>query len=92
MKNLPTYISYTVSAVEMLELLMWNNSNIKQIAEFHIAKHEKIHRILQRLASSNERIQNLKKKEMCEGDVLVAMQRSPSTNMRRNYRAAVAQS
>jgi len=64
MKNLQTYISYTVSAVEMAELLMWNNSNIKHIAEFHIAKHKKVHRILrERLASSNERMQNLKKKK-----------------------------
>ena len=39
MKNMPTYISYTISAVEMLEQLMWNNSNIKHIAEFQIAKH-----------------------------------------------------
>jgi hypothetical protein len=43
---MPTYISYTVSVVEMLEQFMWNNSNIKQIAEFHIAKHEKVLGIL----------------------------------------------
>jgi fructose-1,6-bisphosphatase/sedoheptulose 1,7-bisphosphatase-like protein len=81
------------SAVEMVELLMWNNSNIKHIAEFHNARHEKVHGILrerERLTSCNERIQDLKTK-LREGDVLAAMQRSPSTSIRRNYRTGVAQ-
>jgi len=91
MKNLQTYISYTVSAVEVVELLMWNNSNIKHIAEFHIAKHKKEHGILrERLASSKERMQNVEKK-LLEVDVLAAMQRSPSTSIRRNDRTGVAQ-
>jgi len=59
MKDLPAYISYTVSAVEMVELLMWNNSNIKHIAEFHIAKHEKVHGILRERERERERERDL---------------------------------
>jgi hypothetical protein len=38
---MPTYIPYMISAMEMLRLLLWNNSNMANIAEIHGAKYLK---------------------------------------------------
>jgi hypothetical protein len=90
MKNLQTDISYMVSTVEMVEQLMWNNRNIKHIAEYHITKHEKVHGILRETCFFQRANAELggKKREV---DVLAARQRSPSSSLRRNYRTCVAQ-
>jgi hypothetical protein len=34
MKNMPTSISYTDSAMEMVGLLLWNTGNFSHIAEY----------------------------------------------------------
>jgi hypothetical protein len=41
MNSMPTRISYTVSAVEMVRLLLWNTSKVADIPGFHTAKHMK---------------------------------------------------
>jgi hypothetical protein len=38
---MPTCNPYMISAMEMLRLLLWNNSNITNIAELHSAKYLK---------------------------------------------------
>ena len=65
---MPTGISYAVSAMEMVELLLWNVGN-----DMHCARHLSTYA----LVLSNERMQNVSK-ERGEGDVLAAVERSPS--------------
>jgi hypothetical protein len=69
MQNIPTGISYAVSAMEMVEVLLWIVGN-----DMHCARHLSTFV----LVISKERMQNVSK-ERGEGDVLVAVQRSPST-------------
>jgi hypothetical protein len=41
MKIMPISVSYTVSAMEMVGLLLWTTGNLAHMAEFRIAKYLK---------------------------------------------------
>lgn len=51
MKTTQTCISYMVSAMEMAGLLWQNNGNNIHFAEFHIAEHMRMYRILSDIGS-----------------------------------------
>jgi hypothetical protein len=60
MKNMPTCISCTVCAIEMVGMLLWNTGNVTHMAGCHIAKRLKTYtEFWGRLFRCHERIQNV---------------------------------
>jgi hypothetical protein len=80
MKNKRACISYTVSPMEMVGLLLWNTSNYTNFAEFHIAKHLRIYTELRgRLVPSYKRIQNVELRLVSWGQYSEAHRQSCAT-------------